>query len=412
MLLPLSDQPNPKGVPFATYALILINVAVYVLITLPLSVRPADPQDPLLQEYIKVVSQSLPRGVSVAELVRQVSAYDLFVFAWGYRPADPSVLTLFTAMFLHGGLMHLFGNMLFLWIYGDNVEHRLGPVTFLFWYLATGVAATIFFAVFDRDSLIPMVGASGAISGVLGFYFLWFPHNKVRLWVLFFPFYMNVILAPARWVLGFYLLVDNLLPFFVARGDGGGVAHGAHIGGFVAGLAVAWILNRREVATRPAEYRAAAAPERGSRRPAELIASAIRAGNFEKAAQLYFNIPSERSRRLVSPGDSLALGSWLAQNRHSRAALVVYQRHLRDYPNGPGAAEAHAYAGLVQLHAFGEATAAYQHLVGALDFDPSPETEALVREALAEIAARQKFQVKSRSRRAARQDNRGGNDDE
>jgi hypothetical protein len=99
---------------------------------------------------------------------------------------------------------------------------------------------------------------------------------------------------------------------------------------------------------------------------------------------------------MLSPDDSIALANWLAENGHPRAALTIYQRHLRDYPRGPGAAEAHAYAGLLQLHALGEATAAYQHLVEALDYDPSPELENLIRRGLADIAARQKFQVSRR----------------
>ena len=86
----------------------------------------------------------MPDRVARQQLLSQVSAYDLFVFDWGFRPARPTVVDLFTCMFLHGGFLHLFGNMLFLWIYGDNVEHVLGRVRFLFWYLATGVAATLF----------------------------------------------------------------------------------------------------------------------------------------------------------------------------------------------------------------------------------------------------------------------------
>jgi hypothetical protein len=112
-----------------------------------------------------------------------------------------------------------------------------------------------------------------------------------------------------------------------------------------------------------------------------------------KAAELYFELPPGETRRLLSPDDSIALANWLAKNGHPRAALTLYQRHLRDYPRGPGAAEAHAYAGLIQLHALREPTAAYQHLVEALDYDPPPELETMVRRALAEIAARQKFQV-------------------
>jgi membrane associated rhomboid family serine protease len=393
MFLPVGDQPNPRGTPFVNYALIGANVLVFLLVSLPLTFQRADPRDPRLQEYIEVIGQNLPPNVSLREVASHVSEYDLFIFSWGYRPAEGSLVTLFTAMFLHGGFMHLFGNMLFLWIYGDNVEHRLGKVKYLLAYLLTGVAATLFFALFDSGSRVPMVGASGAISGVLGFYFVWFPKNQVRVWIFLFPFFMNVVLLPARIVLGFYLILENLLPFLLsAGGGGGGVAHGAHIGGFVAGLAVAWVMDRKQVATRPDEYRDRRwEPPRQTAR--EVIESELQGGNYQKAADDYFRLSSEETRRLLSPDDSILLGNWLAKNGHSRAALTVYQRHLRDYPQGPGAAEAHAYAGLVQLHAFREPTAAYQHLVEALDYDPPPELEALIRRSLAEIANHQKFQL-------------------
>jgi membrane associated rhomboid family serine protease len=399
MILPLSDQPNPRGfVPILTYLILFTNVAIYVVVTLPLSSQPADPGDPMLVEYVRVVSQNLPQGVSPRQILEQVSAYDLFVFSHGYRPAAPSLLGLFTAMFLHGGFMHLFGNMLFLWIYGDNVEHRLGRFRYLFWYLATGVAATLFHALLESDSALPLVGASGAISGVLGFYFLWFPRNKVRLWVFLFPFFMDVILVPARIVLGIYLVLENLLPFLITRGvEGAGVAHGAHIGGFLAGLAAAWVMSRREVDQRPEEYRAVRRSPSKAKTAGDPISDAIAAGNFEEAARLYFALPPEGTRRLLSRVESLALGRWLERDGRHRAALVVFQRHLRDYPVGPGAAEAHTHAGLIQLYALGESTAAYQHLVEALGLDPSQETEEAARKALAEIEARQKFQVRRRS---------------
>jgi membrane associated rhomboid family serine protease len=296
-------------------------------------------------------------------------------------------------MFLHGGFAHLFGNMLFLWIYGDNVEHRLGSASYLFWYLLTGASATLFHSLFDSGSRVPLVGASGAISGVLGFYFLWFPRNSVRVWVFLFPFFMNMVLLPARLVLGFYLVLDNVLPFLITRGtQGAGVAYGAHIGGFLAGLAAAWFKDRRQVTERPPEYQDLPRASGVSQR--EALQGALRGGNLPRAAELYFEIPSEESRRVLSAEDSIALANWLAENGHSRAALVVLQRHLRDYPRGPGAAEAHAQAGFVLLHAFREPTAAYQHLVEALDFELPPELESRVRQALAEIVARQKFQVR------------------
>ena len=176
MFLPLGDEPNPRGIPWVTYSLIAVNTAVYLFISLPLSFGRPDASDPLLVEYVQVLLETLPQDRFVAsEVVQQLSAYDLFVFDHGFRPAAPAPIALLTSMFLHAGFAHLAGNMLFLWIYGDNVEHRLGPVLYLTAYLATGVAATLFHTVFDLGSALPLVGASGAISGVLGFYFVWFP---------------------------------------------------------------------------------------------------------------------------------------------------------------------------------------------------------------------------------------------
>ena len=396
MFLPIGDEPNPPGTPFFTYALIAMNVVVFVLVSLPQMTRPADPQDPAFHNYLDVVRPSLPPGASSEQLARQMSAYDLVVFHYGYRPSEPSLVTLFTSMFLHGGLLHLLGNMLFLWIYGDNVEHRLGGILFVVWYLVTGAAATLFHAAFASGSPVPLVGASGAISGVLGFYFMWFPHNRVRVLIFLF-FFIRVFDFPARVVLGFYIVVSNILPFLVTQSQGGGgVAHGAHIGGFLAGLAVAFVIDRREMFSRPKEYRT----DRRSARPrttppttGDAITHAVEDGKLEKAAQLYFQVPASRTRRLLEPDVSIALGNWLADNAHSRAALRVFQRQLRDFPSGPRAAEAHANAGLLQLHAFSAPTAAYQHLVEALDYDPSPALEETIRKALAEIAARQKFPI-------------------
>lgn len=242
MFLPIGDTPNPRGVPYVTILLICINVAVFVLISLPLTFARPDLNDPLLLEYLRTVGAQ--GSIPTQAILQHLSAYDLFIFRYGFRASDPSLTTLFTAMFLHGGWLHLLGNMLFLWIYGDNVEHRLGRIGFLLAYLGCGVAATVFFAIFIPGSSVPMVGASGAISGVLGFYYLWFPRNQVKVLIFLFPLVMNTFLLPARLVLGFYLLIDNLIPFLVNSGGAPGVAHGAHIGGFVAGLAAAFGFNR------------------------------------------------------------------------------------------------------------------------------------------------------------------------
>ena len=124
-----------------------------------------------------------------------------------------------------------------------------------------------------------------------------------------------------------------------------------------------------------------------------LVVLVVAADRFDDAAEEYFRLTPERSRRALSPVHSIALSNWLANHGHPDASLIVYQRHLRDYPMGPYAAEAHLGAGLVQLHARTQPTAAYQHLVAVFDLDPHPETERHARNALADIARRQKFQV-------------------
>ena len=390
MLLPLSDAPNAGGRPYVTYGLIAANILVYVMVSLPLGTRPPDTSSQAFEAYVEVVRDQLPPNVPLRAALAGTSAYDIFVFEHGYKPAAPQLADLFYSLFLHGGFLHLFGNMLFLWIYGDNVEYRLGRVRYLLAYLATGVAATLFFSLFARDSAVPLVGASGAISGVLGFYFLWFPRNTVRVFVFLFPFFMNTVEVRARIVLGIYLVMDNILPFLISSSGGGGVAHGAHIGGFVAGLAGAWLIDRREIQSGRAGYTPAVALEDA---PERLAGTAIEDGDMARVAAAYFALPAERSRKALRPADSLALGQWLAANGHGEAALVVYRRHIRDYPADATAAAAHVGAGLVQFELLGQVAPAYQHFLDALDLNPDAETAARARAALSRIAALQKYNI-------------------
>lgn len=242
MLLPVGDTPSPRITPWLTRLLIGVNVAVFLLISVPLMGHGADPSDPLFQEFLRVMQE---RGLDPGQVAEHASAYDLFVFRYGFRPAEFSFLNLFTSLFLHAGWLHLAGNMLYLWIFGDNVEERLGRIAFLLTYLGTGVAATLFFSLFAMDSRVPMLGASGAISGILGCYFWWFPRHQVRVFVFLFPFFMNFVQVPAWIVLAIFLVLDNLLPFLIKAEAVSGVAHGAHIGGFLAGLALALVLGRK-----------------------------------------------------------------------------------------------------------------------------------------------------------------------
>jgi membrane associated rhomboid family serine protease len=166
----------------------------------------------------------------------------------GYCPPDDfpaPVVTIFTSMFLHGGLFHIAGNMLYLWIFGDNVEDALGHFRFLAFYLLSGVGAALAQAFIHPESRIPMVGASGAISGVLGAYLFLFPHASV-LTLITFGFFIRFVHVPAVIVLGFWIVVQILSSLInVGRGDEGGVAWFAHIGGFVAGIALLFLLRPR-----------------------------------------------------------------------------------------------------------------------------------------------------------------------
>jgi membrane associated rhomboid family serine protease len=351
VVLPIGDAPNPRGAPVVTFLLIAANVAVFVLLTLPLSGVPADPSDPLFRQYVAAVERSVNDRAEVDRFIHDASAYDLFVFAHGFRPIAPALPALLTSLFLHANFLHLFGNMLFLWIYGDNVEHRLGGGRYLLAYLGTGIAATMFHYVTAADSPLPTIGASGAISGVLGFYFLWFPQNKVRLLWLLPPLFMDVFMVPARIVLGFYLVLDNLVPFLIVGARGGGVAHGAHIGGFIAGVVAAWLHDR----------------------------IVVRHGAEELATH---------------PGEHpVALAEQLREEGRPDEALAVLERLLRTLPSGSEAAEAHARAGEILLDDLHQPTAAYQHFAAALQMNPSSRTAALAEQGIAAIQSMQKYRV-------------------
>jgi membrane associated rhomboid family serine protease len=148
------------------------------------------------------------------------------------------VFTIFTSMFIHGGFMHLAGNMMFLWVFGDNIEDRLGHVKYLVFYLVAGVAATLSQWVISTDSQVPLIGASGAISGVLGAYLVVYPNNKVKALIIF--YLITVVEMRAMWILGAWFiwqLIQGSLSLGVS--DSVSVAFFAHIGGFVAGMALA-----------------------------------------------------------------------------------------------------------------------------------------------------------------------------
>jgi membrane associated rhomboid family serine protease len=232
-VFPLKDNIPTERFAVVTVALIVINVLAYFFFqhgTISLGDPTGAQFTQNLWDYAWIPYEVAHDDQCVPQGTTQV--------ACGSFPDQPPVyVTLFTAMFMHGGLLHLGGNMLFLWIFGNNVEDSMGPVKFIVFYLLAGIAATALQTVIDTNSAVPNIGASGAVAGVLGGYILLFPRARV-ITLIFIIFFFTIIELPALVILGFWFLQQVLFGYFGlgAGGDGGGVAYFAHIGGFAFGL--------------------------------------------------------------------------------------------------------------------------------------------------------------------------------
>src|SRR5262249_30924490 len=200
------------------------------------------------ERTVPVVTYALV-GLNVLVFLLELSAGDQFIETWAFIPArfatNPAgnVITIFTAMVMHGGWLHLLGNMLFLWVFGDNVEDRLGHVKFLLFYLLAGIAATLAQFALAPHSTVPNVGASGAIAGVLGAYILMFPKGRVNVLLG-----SQIVAMPALVVLGMWILLQlfsgvGSIAHTDESANVGGVAYMAHIGGFIAGFLMAFLLR-------------------------------------------------------------------------------------------------------------------------------------------------------------------------
>ena len=230
-MIPLRDDVPSQTVPVVTLALIGLNIVVFVYqLSLQMDVDPGAQR-------------------AAQDFVREFGVVPCRVTGHCRVPEDfpPPVLTVFSSMFLHGGLLHLGGNMLYLWIFGNNVEDTLGHGRFVGFYLASGLAAAVAQTVINPGSDIPMVGASGAVSGVLGAYFLLFPYSRV-LTLVAFGFFWRFIHLPAVIVLGLWIVlqfVSGYLSLSASGGGEGGVAFFAHVGGFIAGMGLLFVLRPR-----------------------------------------------------------------------------------------------------------------------------------------------------------------------
>lgn len=207
-MFPIGDDNSSRRiVPLMTYALIVMNVLFFVI---------------------------------------ELGGGDAFIMKWAFVPsrflANPvaDFPTLFTSMFMHAGWVHLGGNMLYLWIFGDNVEDRFGHVKFTIFYLLCGLGATFAQLMFSLDSNIPNLGASGAIAGVLGAYILMFPKGRIRVLQG-----QQIVQAPALMVIGFWIVLQlfSSIGSIAATTDTGGVAYMAHVGGFVSGFVLTFLFR-------------------------------------------------------------------------------------------------------------------------------------------------------------------------
>lgn len=223
-MFPIGDDNSDRTrAPLVNYAFIAVNILVFVLL------QRLGGNDAFNYAY-SLVPREITTGVDIigSQIVRdslgnvgQVRHFDT---------ALPVYFNFLSSMFMHGGFMHIFGNMLFLWVFGDNLEDRLGHIRYAIFYLVCGFAAAIAQIVMDTDSIIPMLGASGAISGILGGYLLLFPHRRVK--ALIFNFFTEV---PAYVALGIWIVYQLIAGYMTPAGTGG-VAYAAHIGGFLAGV--------------------------------------------------------------------------------------------------------------------------------------------------------------------------------
>ncbi len=232
-MLPLADHNPRRTTPVVNIILIVINVLMFFW------------------------------EISLGPQIEPVLTNVAFVPArFWYLPDSllPNIITMFVSMFLHGGWLHLGGNMLYLWVFGDNVEDRLGHVKYFFFYIACGLVATLTHAAMNPASRVPSIGASGAIAGVLGAYIVLFPKQRVTTLIPIFIF-VTVREIPAVFLLGFWIVVQIFFGAVSMNGglqSAGGVAYFAHIGGFIAGMLLIVLLGglrRRPLRPVPQNYR-------------------------------------------------------------------------------------------------------------------------------------------------------------
>jgi len=270
-MIPLRDMLPSRRFPVVTVSLIVLNLLVFLFqgyLGMQAPLREDWTQEraewaasqleepPIFNPYYAAATGQ--RILSSMPSVFEIGRDEWFQTQYALIPAEllngrdlpptipiPLWLTLLTSMFLHGGIMHLLGNMLYLWIFGDNVEDAMGSIRFLGFYLLCGIAATFAQIAIGASSSIPMIGASGAIAGVLAAYFMLYPRSRVLTLIPLF-FFMRLVALPAVFLLGFWFVLQ-VISGVNSFANSGGVAFFAHIGGFIAGLFLVFPFRQRHV---------------------------------------------------------------------------------------------------------------------------------------------------------------------
>jgi len=243
-VFPLKDNIPTDRFPVVTVALIVINALMYLFFQDAISEGLFAPNSVAFNENV-VDYGAIPYELTHPGDQCELSGEQLLCegqpgVQGEAEDQPPTVLTVLTSMFMHGSILHIGGNMLFLWIFGNNVEDSMGPVRFIAFYLLGGVAALAAQTVIDPDAAVPTVGASGAVAGVLGGYLLLFPRARV-ITVIFIIFFFTILEIPAVLFLGIWIaqqIIFGSLDWLQPAGQAGGVAYFAHIGGFIFGLAL------------------------------------------------------------------------------------------------------------------------------------------------------------------------------
>lgn len=379
MLLPIGDDNPKEKIPYVHYGIMAVNAVVFVF---------------------------------MATQGRYVEA---FYLKWGLVPAHFTPIKLLTSMYLHGGLGHVFLNLLFLWVVGDNVEDRIGHVGYLVFYHVAGVAAGLTHAAFTSSPQIPLVGASGAISGVMGAYAVFFPHAKIKIWYWVFLFWMGVAYVSAKWVVGLWFLQQLLL--WLAFREGG-VAYGAHVGGLLFGVVTAGLLRltflreydtvRRVVRGGRAGIRArryaaegqawgesareqpvvSTAAELETQTAANIgIVTSLQRTDLQTAYRYFARATGGTQAEPLAPETVMRLGEALLSSGNYGGAARVYEVMLERFGESADAAEAAFRLGTIQSRALKDYSSARTWLTRALHTHPDPRRRRTAADELKRIDA-------------------------